>query len=44
MSFTGGYGVLFQGKVICMLHTSVFDVDTGAAEEGPAYDALGSST
>lgn len=40
VSFTGGYGVLFEGKLICMLHTSVFDVDTGATEAGPAYDPL----
>jgi nitrite reductase/ring-hydroxylating ferredoxin subunit len=41
VSFTGGYGVLFDGKVICMLHSSVFNIETGAAEDGPAYDALG---
>jgi len=41
VSFTGGYGVLFDGKVICMLHSSVFEPDTGKAIEGPAYDPLG---
>jgi 3-phenylpropionate/trans-cinnamate dioxygenase ferredoxin subunit len=41
VSFTGGYGVLFDGKVICMLHSSVFDIETGKAEDGPAYDPLG---
>lgn len=41
VSFTGGYGVLFDGKVICMLHTSVFEPEDGKSIEGPAYDPLG---
>lgn len=40
VSFTGGYGVLFDGKVICMLHSSVFEPDTGEAIDGPAYQPL----
>ena len=41
VSFTGGYGVLYEKNVICMLHTSVFDAETGKSLEGPAYDPLG---
>jgi 3-phenylpropionate/trans-cinnamate dioxygenase ferredoxin subunit len=40
VSFTGGYGVLFEGKIYCMLHSSVFDPETGKATDGPAYDPL----
>jgi len=41
VSLTGGYGVVFEKNVICMLHTSVFDIETGKSLEGPAYDPLG---
>ena len=41
VSFTGGYGVIFENYVICMLHTSVFDPETGESTQGPAYDPLG---
>ncbi len=41
VTLTGGYGVVFEKNIICMLHTSVFEVDTGKSIEGPAYDPLG---
>jgi nitrite reductase/ring-hydroxylating ferredoxin subunit len=41
VSFTGGYGALFERKIFCMLHSSIFELETGESISGPAYDPLG---
>jgi 3-phenylpropionate/trans-cinnamate dioxygenase ferredoxin subunit len=40
VTFTSGYGVVAKGRVVCMLHSSAFDVANGAVLAGPAPDAL----
>jgi 3-phenylpropionate/trans-cinnamate dioxygenase ferredoxin subunit len=40
VTFTSGYGVVAKNRVVCMLHSSAFDVATGAVLTGPAPDAL----
>jgi 3-phenylpropionate/trans-cinnamate dioxygenase ferredoxin subunit len=40
VSFTGGYGALFEKKIFCMLHSSIFDIESGESVSGPAYDPL----
>ena len=40
VTFTSGYGVVAKNRVVCMLHSSAFDVATGAVLAGPAPDAL----
>jgi nitrite reductase/ring-hydroxylating ferredoxin subunit len=35
---TGGY--VTQTEVVCDLHGSVFDLESGQVTEGPAFDAL----
>ena len=40
VSLTGGYGAVYDDKIICMLHSSVFKAETGEVLSGPAYDPL----
>jgi nitrite reductase/ring-hydroxylating ferredoxin subunit len=40
VTFTSGYGVVAKNRIVCMLHSSAFDVATGAVLTGPASDAL----
>lgn len=40
LTLTAGYGVAVENEVICMMHTSVFDIESGEPIEGPAYDRL----
>ena len=40
VTFTSGYGVVAKNRVVCMLHSSAFDVATGEVLTGPASDAL----
>jgi 3-phenylpropionate/trans-cinnamate dioxygenase ferredoxin subunit len=44
VAFTSGYGVVIDDKVVCMLHTSIFDVETGEVLGGPAEDSLSKFT
>jgi 3-phenylpropionate/trans-cinnamate dioxygenase ferredoxin subunit len=38
--FTGGVGAVFGGQVICLMHDSVFSLETGAWTDGPASEPL----
>ena len=38
--FTGGVGAVFGTEVICLMHDSVFSMETGAWVDGPASDPL----
>ena len=40
VSFTSGYGVFARDRIVCMLHSSAFDIDTGEVLAGPAPDPL----
>jgi nitrite reductase/ring-hydroxylating ferredoxin subunit len=40
VTFTSGYGVVAKNRVVCMLHSSAFDVATGVVLTGPAADGL----
>jgi 3-phenylpropionate/trans-cinnamate dioxygenase ferredoxin subunit len=40
VTFTSGYGVVAKKRVICMLHSSAFEVATGEVLAGPAPDPL----
>ena len=40
VTFTSGYGVVAKNRVVCMLHSSAFDVATGQVLAGPAPDSL----
>ena len=40
VTFTSGYGVIAKNRVICMLHSSAFDVATGEVLTGPAPNPL----
>ena len=40
VTFTSGYGVVAKNRVVCMLHSSAFDIATGEVLTGPAPDAL----
>ena len=40
VTFTSGYGVVAKNRVICMLHSSAFDVASGEVLAGPAPDPL----
>jgi nitrite reductase/ring-hydroxylating ferredoxin subunit len=40
ITLTSGYGVVFEGQVVCMMHTSVFDLESGEVLSGPAYGGL----
>jgi len=40
VTFTAGYGVIAKNRVVCMLHSSAFDLATGAVLTGPAQDSL----
>jgi 3-phenylpropionate/trans-cinnamate dioxygenase ferredoxin subunit len=40
LTLTAGYGVAVENEVVCMMHASVFDIETGEPIEGPAYDRL----
>jgi 3-phenylpropionate/trans-cinnamate dioxygenase ferredoxin component len=40
VAFTSGYGLVAKQRVICMLHSSAFDIDTGDVLAGPAPDPL----
>ena len=40
VSFSSGVGLVTEGSVTCMLHSSTFDTDTGAVLGGPATDPL----
>ena len=40
VTFTAGYGVVAKNRVVCMLHSSAFDVESGAVLAGPAPDPL----
>jgi 3-phenylpropionate/trans-cinnamate dioxygenase ferredoxin subunit len=40
LTLTAGYGVAVENEVVCMMHTSVFDIETGEPTDGPAYDRL----
>ena len=40
ITLTSGYGVVVDREVVCMMHTSVFDVSTGDVLSGPADSGL----
>ena len=40
VTFTSGYGLVSDSFVVCMMHSSIFDVATGDVVSGPASDAL----
>ena len=40
ITFTSGYGLVSGRFVVCMMHSSVFDIATGDVISGPASDAL----
>jgi nitrite reductase/ring-hydroxylating ferredoxin subunit len=40
VTLTSGYGAVQDGYVICMMHTSVFDIATGEVLGGPADSGL----
>ena len=40
VAFTSGYGLVAKQRVICMLHSSAFDINTGNVLAGPAPDPL----
>jgi nitrite reductase/ring-hydroxylating ferredoxin subunit len=40
VSFTSGYGLVAKQRIICMLHSSAFDINTGDVLAGPAPDPL----
>lgn len=40
VTFTSGYGVVAKNRVVCMLHSSAFDIATGEVLTGPAPDPL----
>ena len=40
VTFTSGYGVIAKNRVICMMHSSAFDIETGEVLAGPAPDPL----
>jgi 3-phenylpropionate/trans-cinnamate dioxygenase ferredoxin subunit len=40
LTLTAGYGVAVENEIVCLMHTSVFDIETGEPIEGPAYDRL----
>jgi 3-phenylpropionate/trans-cinnamate dioxygenase ferredoxin subunit len=40
VTFTSGYGVLAKNRIVCMLHSSAFDVETGEPLAGPAPEPL----
>ena len=40
VTFTAGYGVVREGAVLCMMHSSWFDIETGDVLSGPAQDPL----
>jgi 3-phenylpropionate/trans-cinnamate dioxygenase ferredoxin subunit len=40
VTFTAGYGVVRHNSVLCMMHSSWFDIETGEALGGPAADPL----
>ena len=40
VTFTSGYGLVSDRFVVCMMHSSVFDIATGDVISGPASDAL----
>jgi nitrite reductase/ring-hydroxylating ferredoxin subunit len=40
VTLTSGYGAVHGGNVICMMHTSVFDIATGEVLAGPADTGL----
>jgi 3-phenylpropionate/trans-cinnamate dioxygenase ferredoxin component len=40
VTFTSGYGLVAKQRVICMLHSSAFDIETGDVLTGPAPDPL----
>ena len=39
-TFTSGYGLVAANRVVCMLHSSAFDIATGEVLAGPAPDPL----
>ena len=38
--FTGGVGAVYGNEVICLMHDSVFSLETGEWTDGPASDPL----
>jgi nitrite reductase/ring-hydroxylating ferredoxin subunit len=40
ITFTSGYGLVSDRFVVCMMHSSVFDIATGEVVGGPASDSL----
>ncbi len=40
ITLTAGYGLVHGRTIICMLHSSLFDVDTGDVFDGPAETGL----
>jgi 3-phenylpropionate/trans-cinnamate dioxygenase ferredoxin subunit len=40
VTFTSGYGVVAKNRVVCMLHSSAFDVASGDVLAGPAPEPL----
>jgi 3-phenylpropionate/trans-cinnamate dioxygenase ferredoxin subunit len=40
VTFTSGYGVVRDRAVLCMMHSSWFDIETGEVLSGPAQDPL----
>jgi nitrite reductase/ring-hydroxylating ferredoxin subunit len=40
VTLTAGYGAIFDGQIVCMMHSSVFDAETGDVLTGPAGNGL----
>lgn len=40
ITLTAGYGHIAREFVVCMMHSSVFKLETGEVVAGPAQDAL----
>jgi 3-phenylpropionate/trans-cinnamate dioxygenase ferredoxin subunit len=40
VAFTAGYGLVRGRAVLCMMHSSWFDIETGEVLSGPAADDL----
>ena len=40
ITLTAGYGLVHERSVVCMMHTSLFDIETGDVYSGPSDTGL----